>query len=158
MLCHWICLQVGQVHWELYTCNRLPMNPLLRKLNHFRFALHLRKCAIADFDFQSVTQEYIETARQIVWSVFFQRSTLKLWNCQRIPTDAFWRKKKWCEWVNLKNNFPCRSADAMVTLIFPKGWASQSLSLSLFLFHSIYIGKTVWIQIRPEYNTGKNVS
>ena len=30
------------------------------------------------FDFQTVTQEYIETARHIVQSVFLQRSTLKL--------------------------------------------------------------------------------
>ena len=35
-------------------------------------------CAIADFDFQLVTQEYIETARHIVRSLFLQISTLKL--------------------------------------------------------------------------------
>ena len=44
MLCHSICLQVGQGHWELYTCTRLPMNPLLRKPNHFRFAM--RNCRL----------------------------------------------------------------------------------------------------------------
>ena len=31
--------KVGQVHWELYTCIRLSMNPPLRKPNHFRFAM-----------------------------------------------------------------------------------------------------------------------
>ena len=41
------------------------------------------------------------------------------------------------------------------TLIFPKGYACTSLSLFLSLFT---FAKTVWIQIRPEWNSGKNVS
>ena len=95
--------------------------------------------SLRDFDFQSVTQEYIGTARHFVRSVFLQRSTLKLWNWHRIPTDAYLEEKRssgaWIsEWLNLKNNSPCRSADALVTLIFPKGWAyTASLSLSLSL-------------------------
>ena len=43
------------------------------------------------------------------------------------------------------------------TLIFPKGCACTSQSLSLFL-SPFTLAKTVWIQIRPEWNSGKNVS
>ena len=41
------------------------------------------------------------------------------------------------------------------TLIFLKGSACTSLSLFLSLFT---FAKTIWIQIRPEWNSGKNVS
>ena len=42
-------------------------------------------------------------------------------------------------------------------VIFPKRCACTSLSLSLFL--SLFtFAKTVWIQIRPDWNSGKNVS
>ena len=37
--------------------------------------------------------------------------------------------------------------------MFPNGCLSLSLFLSLFTF-----AKMVWIQIRPEWNSGKNVS
>ena len=48
--------------------------------------------------------------------------------------------------LNLKNNSPCQSADALVTLIGHTRSLSLSLSLSLY-FH----WQTVWIQIWPEY-------
>ena len=45
--------------------------------------------------------------------------------------------------------------DLLITLIFPKGCACTSLSLFLSPFT---FAKTVWIQIRPKWNSGNNVS
>ena len=136
MSCHSICLQVGQVHWELYTCTRLPMNPLLRKPNHFRFAM--RNCRLR----LPVSHPRIywnrQTYRTISIFANIYTETLKL--STHSHRCLFGGKKfQWClnkRVAQLKNNSPCRSADALFTLIFPKGWAytvSLSLSLSLFI-------------------------
>ena len=80
------------------------------------------------------------------------------------PQMLIWRKKVpvvlISEWLNFKNNSqslsPCSSADALVTLIFLNRWACK-VSLSFFLFLYLHL-QTVWVQIGPEYNSGKIVS
>ena len=131
MSCHSICLQVGQVHWELYTCTRLPMNPLLRKPNHFRFAMC--NCRLRLPASHSRIYWKRQTYRTIIIFANIYTETLKLsTHSQRCLFGG--KKFQWClnkRVAQSKNNSPCRSADALVTLIFPKGWAyTVSLSLS----------------------------
>ena len=155
MLWHSIYLQVVKVHLFNYSISRVSYVQSSRTTDeslHFTvLPCHLRKCrrpvyiVIQDISYdqnflQRSTRNF-EIRRQVL------RVKIKWRNSKRAHTRAS---------LSLSLSLStCRSADA---LWFSRKDVHEPVSLSLSLSLCLHLQKTVWIQIRPEWNSGKNVS
>ena len=108
----------------------------------------------ADFKFQLILYSRIETARHLVRSDFFAKIFTNFEIRRRVP-----RVKKRNDEIQKEHTHTHISLSLSLYLSIRR-WnvyfdvpAPVSLSLSLSTF-----ANTVWIQIRPEWYSGKNVS
>ena len=149
MLWHSIYLQVVKVHLFNYSISRVSYLHSSRTTDeslHFTvLPCHLRKCRLTVYI-------VIQSLKDISYDQnFLQRSTRNFEIRRQVLRVKKMTKFKKNTHTHLSLSlFTCWSADAL-----PKGCACTSLSLSFSLFT---FAKTVWIQIIPEWNSGKNVS
>ena len=161
MLCRSIYLQVVKVHLFNYSISRVSCVHssrttdesdygypfVLQKTKTLSIALHLRKCRP-----QLPVFIVIQSPKDISYAQIFCKDlheTLKY-------VDEFSELKN--DEIQKEHTHTPLSLYLSIcgcTLIFLKGYACTSLPLSFSLFK---FSKTVWIQIRPEWNSIKNVS